>query len=194
MLPEFDERGHLPPGRFTLSMEEAEEFLVAAPRFAASMTRPALWSKFQDFLYLFVRLQDTYLELLDGIELVHGVWLGGSFASAKLDPRNIDATVLVDERAEQALKGHPGSKWLTEAFKSRKAMLDRFDVSPMRVGYRPVASVFKLRDMTQEDRTYFLDRGRWDDWWQRCRLPGEVGSPPSEASAAPMRGYVEVRP
>ncbi|GGN26471.1 hypothetical protein GCM10011578_061080 [Streptomyces fuscichromogenes] len=74
-------------------------------------------------------------------------------------------TVLVDTRAERAVRGKPGSKWLTTAFQSRTRMREKFGVS----------------------------RGVWDDWWQRCRLPGTNDRSPSEQSATPARGYLEVR-
>jgi hypothetical protein len=72
-------------------------------------------------------------------------------------------------------------------------MEERFGVSPVRVGYRPVSHVFQPEHITPADRTYFMERGVWDDWWQRCRLPGQANRSPSEESAAPTRGYLEVR-
>lgn len=193
VLLDFTAEGFLPPGRFSVTMDEAEHFLVGNPLFAQSVRRPILWDGFQEYLGHFVALEDSYPDKLQGRALVHRVWLGGSFVSAKQDPRNIDATVFIDVAAEASVRGNPGSKWLTNAFKSREPILRKFGVSPLRVGYRPVASAFELQSVSPEDQTYFLHRGIWDDWWQRCRLPAGDDQAPSEASAAPVRGYLEVR-
>ncbi|WP_031510631.1 DUF6932 family protein [Streptomyces megasporus] len=193
MLPRFDTRGFLPPGRYSVTMEEAETLLVSAPIFQDSATRRSLWNGLQDYLYRFVALEDEHADLLEGRSLVHRVWLGGSFVSTKPDPRNVDATLLIDEHAEKEIRGNRGSKWLTNAFKSRDQVQRNFGVAPVRVGYRPVAHVFRLNRIAEEDRKYFMERGIWDDWWQRCRLPDGSDPAPSRTSAVPARGYVEVR-
>jgi hypothetical protein len=167
--------------------------LVSSPAFQASTTRRALWDGFLGYLDRFLVLEDQYADVLGGLGLVHRVWLGGSFVSTKPDPGNIDTTVLIDTRAERAVRGRPGSKWLTTAFQSRDSMKQKFGVSPVRVGYQPVTHVFRPERLTAEERTYFMQRGVWDDWWQRCRLPGRADRSPSEKSAAPARGYLEVR-
>lgn len=193
MLPSFTASGYPPLGRFSVSFNEAESLLVSAPKFADSSTRATLWDGLHSYLDRFLTLEDTYAEALDGLTLVHSLWLGGSFVSTKLDPGNIDATLLIDVRAERAVRGRPGSKWLTDAFKSWDSIRRKYGVSPVRVGYQPVGHVFRLEHMTAEERTYFMQRGVWDDWWQRCRLPGQADRFPSAASAVPARGYLEVR-
>jgi hypothetical protein len=180
-------------GRYSVSFDEAESMLVSAPEFRDSATRTALWDGFLSYVDRFLTLEDTYADALEGLTLVHGIWLAGSFVSAKPDPRNIDATLLIDMRAERAVRGKPGSKWLTTAFQSRKRMREKYGVSPLRIGYRPVAHVFEPERFTPEEQTYFTHRGVWDDWWQRCRLPGQTDRSPSEQSAVPARGYLEVR-
>ncbi|WP_367321347.1 hypothetical protein [Streptomyces sp. HUAS ZL42] len=193
MLPSFAANGFLPLGRYSVSFDDAEAMLVSAPEFSDSGTRTQLWDGLHDYLNRFFTLEDEYASLLGGLTLVHRLWLGGSFVSAKPDPRNIDATLLIDTRAERAVRGRPGSKWLTTAFKSRDSIKRTFGVSPVRVGYQPVGHVFQPERMTAEERTYFMQRGVWDDWWQRCRLPGRADCSPSEDSAVPARGYLEVR-
>ncbi|WP_407110550.1 hypothetical protein ACE1N8_15645 [Streptomyces sp. DSM 116494] len=193
VLPHFTASGYPPPGRYSVSFDEAETLLVSAPRFADSSTRAGLWDGLHDYLDRFLTLEDTYADTLGGLTLVHRLWLGGSFVSVKVDPNNIDATLLIDVRAERAVRGRPGSKWLTDAFKSWDSMRRRYGVSPVRVGYQPVGHVFRPEHMTAEERTYFMQRGVWDDWWQRCRLSGQADRAPSEASASPARGYLEVR-
>lgn len=167
--------------------------LVSAPEFEESTTRTGLWDGLHDYLDPFLTLEDTYVSALGGIPLIHSLWLGGSFVSTKLDPGNIDVTVLIDTRAESAVRGRPGSKWLTTAFQSRARMREKFGVSPLRIGYRPVAHIFEPERFSPDERTYFTQRGVWDDWWQRCRLPAGKDRSPSEESAAPARGYLEVR-
>ncbi|WP_445524689.1 DUF6932 family protein [Streptomyces cyslabdanicus] len=193
MPPTFAANGFLPLGRYSVSLDEAESMLVSAPEFQESATRTALWDGLLDYVDRFLALEDAYADVLAGLRLIHRVWLGGSFVSTKPDPRNIDATLLIDTRAERAVRGKPGSKWLTTAFQSRDRMREKFGVSPLRIGYQPVAHIFEPERFTPEERTYFIQRGVWDDWWQRCRLPGQVDRSPSEQSAAPARGYLEVR-
>ncbi|MFD5218542.1 DUF6932 family protein [Streptomyces tendae] len=193
MLPSFAPNGFLPLGRYSVSFDEAESTLVSAPEFRESATRTQLWDGLHGYLERFLALEDTYADELGGLVLVHRLWLGGSYVSAKIDPQNIDATLLIDTRAERAVRGKPGSKWLTVAFKSRDSVKERYGVSPTRVGYRPVGNVFRPERMTPEERTYFMERGVWDDWWQRCRLPDHAVRSPSEDSAVPARGYLEVR-
>ncbi|WP_405408643.1 DUF6932 family protein [Streptomyces sp. NBC_01124] len=193
MLPSFAANGFLPLGRHSLSVGEVEDMLVRAPDFQGSDTRQVLWDGLNNYLEPFFALEDLYADALDGRTLIHRVWLGGSFVSAKTDPGNIDATLLIDVEAERAVRGRPGSKWLTTAFQSRANMLRKFGVSPVRIGYQPVVHVFRPERFTAEERTYFMERGVWDDWWQRCRLPGQTDFSPSHESAAPARGYLEVR-
>ncbi|RST11812.1 hypothetical protein E2C00_13105 [Streptomyces sp. WAC05374] len=192
-MPTFAVNGFLPLGRHSVSLSDAESMLVSAPQFRDSPTRQTLWDGLIDYLDVFLTLEDTYASLLDGTPLIHRVWLGGSFVSTKLDPRNIDTTLLIDTDAERAVRGHPGSKWLTTAFQSRDRMREKYGVSPVRIGYRRVARVFEPERFIPEERTYFTERGVWDDWWQRCRLPDQEDRSPSERSAAPARGYLEVR-
>jgi hypothetical protein len=193
VLPSFAANGFLPLGRYSISLDEAEAMLVSAPEFEDSSTRTELWNGLHDYLDPFLTLEDAYAAALDGLTLVHRLWLGGSFVSAKLDPGNIDATLLIDTRAERVVRGKPGSKWLTTAFQSRARMRDKFGVSPLRIGYQPVAHIFEPERFTPDERTYFTQRGVWDDWWQRCRLPDRNDRSPSEESATPARGYLEVR-
>ncbi|MGI5356371.1 DUF6932 family protein [Streptomyces sp. CA-252508] len=162
-MPAFAVNGFLPLGRHSVSLGDAESMLVSAPQFRDSPTRRTLWDGLISYLDVFLALEDTYEGLLNGIPLIHRVWLGGSFVSTKLDPRNIDTTLLIDTDAERSVRGHR------------------------------VAHVFEPERFTPEERTYFTERGVWDDWWQRCRLPDQEDRSPSERSAAPARGYLEVR-
>ncbi|WP_328469569.1 DUF6932 family protein [Streptomyces sp. NBC_00448] len=123
--------------------------------------------------------------------LIHAIWLGGSYVSTKVNPQNIDLTVLVDEGTAAAMRGREGTRWLTSAF-NRKARLAELGVSPVRVGYRPIVSVFRPEQLDPVEQSYLRERGAWDDWWQRCRPDGVDKGEPTLQSAAPRRGYVEV--
>ncbi|MFJ5099308.1 DUF6932 family protein [Streptomyces sp. NPDC088557] len=191
MVLKWGERGFLPPGRYRLSPDDAEQMLVADDRFNGSETRPELWAGLEAYLSRFFELEERHADALEGKGLVHAVWLGGSYVSTKLNPHNIDLTVLVDEAASELIKGRVGTKWLNAAF-NRKARLAEFGVSPLRVGYRPVASVFRAELLDPRDQAYLRERGAWDDWWQRCRLDGADKTEPTTESAAPRRGYLEV--
>src|SRR5690349_11648900 len=128
MLPPFDATtGHLPVGRYSCSPDEAQQRLVTDARFGNSVTRAELWGHFEGYLAQFFALEDKYAEFLEE-QLLERVWLGGSFVSAKLDPRNVDATLLLNQESKDALKGKPGAGIFS---RSRNSVLDEFKVSPL---------------------------------------------------------------
>jgi hypothetical protein len=140
MLPFFSPDGHLPVGRYSCTPEEARRMLVDDVAFEASPSRLDLWDSFERYLAVFFALEDKYENLLPG-PLVERVWLGGSFVSAKVDPRNVDATLLVNLQAKNAIKGRPGTGIFT---KSRDWALAEYGVSPLFLNYQPVVNVFRL--------------------------------------------------
>lgn len=191
MLLEWGVSGFLAPGRYQLDPEQAEQQLVRDRRFAGSQTRPSLWEGLETYLSRFFDLEDEHrAEIGDG-SLVHAIWLGGSYVSTKLNPQNVDLTVFMDEMTVDAMRGLDGTDWLVSAF-DRKERLAELGVSPLRVGYRPIASVFRSEQLDPAEQAYLRERGAWDDWWQRCRPNGVDNSRPTLDSAAPRRGYVEV--
>lgn len=179
--------GFLPPGRYSCTRVEAYELLVANPLFANSSTRSKLWESLQTFLSEFVYLEEQHKAFLPG-RLLERVWFAGSFVSAKVDPRNTDVTLVLHQDAMRAVRGKPGAGILK---KSRAHWLDKYSVSPVALEYRPVASPFQNRGLTQEELRYYQDRGSWDDWCQRTRDSGPR-RPPDLATAVPRRGYLEV--
>ncbi|MFF0409918.1 DUF6932 family protein [Kitasatospora sp. NPDC004745] len=191
MVPEWGDNGFLSPGRYRVDPETAERLLVSDARFEGSRTRRQLWDGLESYLSRFFELEDRHRDAVGSLSLVHALWLGGSYVSTKLDPQNIDLTVLIDERAVASMHGLAGTRWLTSAF-SRKARLAEFGVSPLRVGYRPIASVFRAEQLEPSEQEYLRERGAWDDWWQRCRIDGVDKTEPTVESAAPRRGYLEV--
>ncbi|WP_344176337.1 DUF6932 family protein [Kribbella lupini] len=157
--------------------------------FSESSTRATLWDGFERYLARFAELESRYEALLDGRRIVEFVWLGGSFVSTRLHPRNIDLTVAINSDAPSKLFEKPGSAWMSRAFDRLKCQ-NEFGVAPIQLNYRRVKSVFQSWELPSEDVAYLRERGAWDDWWQRCRLDGETG--PSTESAEAKRGYLEV--
>lgn len=186
-----DVTGCPPPGRTRLSFEALAQSLVEAPRFARSSTRPILWENLGRYLARFAYLESQYAQQLGDFKLLHCLWLGGSFVSSKIDPRNMDATVIVDGRAKSIIKGQPGAGWLTSAF-NREACSSEFAISPIELVYWPIVSVFRPTLLQAHEQDYLIARGGWDDWWQRCRLDAEADEPPSLETVHTRRGYVEV--
>ncbi|MEU1866797.1 DUF6932 family protein [Streptomyces gardneri] len=191
MVPEWGDSGFLPPGRYRLDPENTERLLVEDERFSSSETRRQLWDGLETYLSRFFDLEDRHRGAIGDRGLVHAIWLGGSYVSTKLNPQNIDLTVLIDESVVASMKGLAGSRWLSSAF-NRKARLAEFGVSPLRVGYRPVVSVFRAELLEPDDQAYLRDRGAWDDWWQRCRPNGVDKTEPTLETVVPRRGYLEV--
>jgi hypothetical protein len=191
MVPEWGVDGFLPPGRYRLEPEAAEHLLVRQDRFQGSDTRQQLWSGLETYLSRFFDLEERHRAVAGDVSLVHAVWLGGSYVSTKLNPQNIDLTVLIDEGAVAAMRGLEGTRWLISAF-NRKARLAELGVSPLRVGYRPIVSVFRADRLAPPEQAYLRDRGAWDDWWQRCRPNGVDKTEPTLETVVPRRGYLEV--
>ncbi|KPN16319.1 DUF6932 family protein [Arthrobacter sp. Edens01] len=187
MIPVFNQDGHLPLGRYSTSPDQARAVLVDDPQFASSATRPGLWENLETYLAEFLYLEEKYAHLLPG-PLLDRIWLGGSFVSTKLDPRNVDVTLIINKEAKDVLKGRQGAGLFT---RSRASVLSKYGVSPLYLNYKPVVSVFKLDELEDDERTYLAARGAWDDWWQRRRQSGLQQEPTLE-SCVPRRGYLEV--
>ncbi|MFF2383100.1 DUF6932 family protein [Streptomyces sp. NPDC058108] len=180
----------LAPGRYQVDGDEARALLVDNERFANSTTRQQIWNGFELYMGTFFLLDEHFSEELKGQSLVHCVWLGGSFVSSRLDPRNADLTVFINDEAALAIKGKPRSGWMTKAF-TRIHTERKYLLSALEVRYHPISSVFDLDVLEHPQLEYLRQRGAWDDWWQRCRPAGQKDAPTLE-SAVPKRGYLEV--
>jgi hypothetical protein len=191
-VPPFGADGYLPCGRYRVDMDEAWSLLVDAPAFGASVTRPDLWDGLTSYVLTFEAIQERLAGLLEGRPIIQHLWLGGSFVSAKLDPDDIDLTVFTDSQALEAIKGREGSKWIKSAFQRDKVRAE-YGLEPHQVKYVAVPHVFRPQELTADGMEYFRDRGRYDDWWQRCHPPGvDAKEEPTVETAAPARGYLEV--
>lgn len=185
--------GHLPPGRLRVTWAEAKGLLVDADMFAQSATRADLWRGLTNYMARFGVLEEQYSDILGGEPLVHFIWIGGSFASCKLDPDNIDLSVALDVRGQGLLRGKAGTRWLKDAT-HRDGCLKEYGVSPLAIPYVVVPTPFRSHTLTVEAQDYFRERGAWDDWWQRARTPGVDDCPPTAETARASRGYLEVTP
>ncbi|GAJ83640.1 hypothetical protein NBRGN_065_00360 [Nocardia brasiliensis NBRC 14402] len=156
----------LPPGRWTCTRDEfRQQFVNNLPD---STRRKQLTEDLDEY-----RRQQQACGLV-----VMSYWIDGSFATAKLNPGDIDITAIVDGSASQFTPAardwlNPGPRWKSLAHPNvgRTLLVD---------GY----SVVKLPDQHPEAWVYHMLRGKWDDFWQRCRATGEATS----------KGYVEVMP
>ena len=165
-------------------------------KFPDRAARLALWGKFQNYLAHFADIEQEAIDsgwLDDDEEIIKYVWLGGSFISDKIAPRNLDVTVFLNGPALEKLKGKKGSGWVRNKAFARDSLSKDANfsgISPIRVDYYPVKSVFHLSELGNAERNYLLERGAWDEWWQRLR--DSHTDAPTESSAATRRGYVEV--
>ena len=183
---DFGPDGFVPPGRFPVTWDQAHALYVAHGHFAASTSRSQIWDGLDSLMYKIFALEEMHRERLNG-PLVHALWLAGSFVGPKLNPGDVDATLWLHQEPAMRLAGQPGVGLLK---KNRDHFLDKHQVDLVIAYHRPVPSLFNLKRNGEDDKTYFVDRGRWDDWWQRDRVGGEDA--PSVASSYPQRGYLEV--
>lgn len=178
--------GALPRGRYLCTMDEIEAEFVSASWCAASSTRSKIWEDFSTTLQL-------YDEVSPG--LATAVWVGGSFTTAKVDPDDIDVTVLLDPTVYGALSNNKQHRVDRISAREPGGQVSRLRA---RLGLRVdcfavICAVVPMpwQGLSAEEADYFRTRGLWDDWWQRI-LGGPKGSMPTTTDALPVRGYLEV--
>ncbi|BCJ71200.1 hypothetical protein CS0771_07440 [Catellatospora sp. IY07-71] len=197
VIPEFARNGHLPPGRYKVTMEQVRERFVEDSRFKDSATRLDRWDGLTKYLALWRAAEDRVAPILDGRSLIKSVWLGGSFISSKVDPGNVDLTVITDGAIVTECTNQGINERLA-ILKNRTKMKNAFAVAPTVVAYRWFRSPWDLlRGDAQSlaaEREYGLWRGAMDDWWQRARPDGEDKFEPTEETGQWTRGYLEVVP
>ena len=182
------------PGRIRMSLSEAKNKWVT--QMPESQHRLHLWGQFETYLARFAKIEEHAISegWIEPTEsLITYLWLGGSFISDKPEPGNLDFTLFLNHSTLQKIKGKPGTGWIGQEAFSRKKLRSSTEfskITPLRVDYYPVKSVFKLGDLTQAELSYLTNRGAWDDWWQRKRNSDDRA--PSRSSAGSRRGYVEV--
>ncbi len=105
MILQFDVRGNLFNGIHVLDKEEIYQHFVAS--FPNSSTRKRLWSNSNTFIERFE----------EEITTKYSVWIDGSFATQKLNPRDIDAVFYIDNQVVELKKSVLDTKWF---FKEQK--------------------------------------------------------------------------
>ncbi|MGW4590652.1 DUF6932 family protein [Amycolatopsis thermoflava] len=188
MIPALDSAGNLPPGRYRASFEEIEDRFVNHPQFATSSTRAGIW----EGLGLYLQTWEALNEDLACPQLLRWLWIGGSFTSSRLNPKDIDVSPVVDYEVLQHLKGRPGVGRVRALFEQRRKVVERYQVEPMPIHWRAIASTYTEAQWGSPDRDYLERRGALDDWWQRCRGLSWDGGAPIPEDAPPRRGYLEV--
>jgi predicted nucleotidyltransferase len=177
--------GVLPQGRYQCTQDEIEAFFVNDPSFVASISRPAIWQHWE-----------TGLELLTSAVTVHSAWIGGSFVTAKLTPRDIDVLFIVSE--EDRAKRGVEDRQVIESFMNRVR-------DPLTGHLKPAHGLLvdsyvinwsPHNPAPDGKRTplhfaYAAERGYWDDWWSRKRVTSKK-KPSVREDALPKRGFLEV--
>lgn len=181
-IPRLDPVTGWPPlGRFGCTIAEFEAEFVNPEWAKASATRQAIWGEFWTATKLLLESTSP--------SLTHSAWIGGSFASSKLDPDDIDVTYLLDGRSYDNLS--TSKRRRLDTFSQKDALRNKtgLRVEPFVLITRLVIAPEKG---TAEENTYFLLRGNWDDHWQRCRTSPDKSDPRTLDDARPRRGYLEV--
>jgi hypothetical protein len=176
-IPDLSATGLLPLGRYECVESEIEARFVCEARFTPSTSRVGIWRDFK-----------AARVALEAIVPVLAVWLGGSFLTAKLDPDDIDALFLVDERVYPRLS--PRDRVWVTAFSTKNALKSwtGWRVDSFVLPWAPFPEPAPTRP---DQASYYLFRGYWDDWWQRVQV-SVPGTPSLPADSIPQRGYLEV--
>lgn len=178
-------RGALPQGRYQSTQDEIAAFFVNDPRFAASISRPAIWQHWE-----------TGLDLLMNAVTVHSAWIGGSFVTEKVNPRDIDVLFIVSEE-DRATRSVPDRQVIESFIKRVRDPLTRrmkpahgLLVDSYVINWSPHNPTLAGK-LTPLHSAYAAERGYWDDWWTRKRLTakGKLGV---REDALPTRGFLEV--
>ena len=168
MIPPLNGDGLLPPGRWGGSFAEVEQMFVLGK----SAVRQQIWVEFQNAF-----------NLLHGVTKISRVWIGGSFTTDKLNPGDIDVVFIIRNDVLDAVREDPWKNKMLNIFADRRVK----ELLNMRV------DSFVLPWVLSGDKaaSYYIERGRWDDFWERTRTPTEADLP-LESATYQRRGYVEV--
>lgn len=188
MIPELSSAGLLPPGRYRCSLEELHERFVAHASFQSSNGRSELFDGLVRYL---IDWQDTTKATAAEGPILRAIWVAGSFTTSTEAPRDIDLSPIVDGVVADRVAGRPGSKMIRKLTQHRASIREEYGVEVFPIRWFPIERPFKSGlDLSGDERAYLSDRGKMDDWWQRCRIDGN--DVPSVASCETQRGYLEV--
>jgi hypothetical protein len=121
-----------------------------------------------------------------------GVWIAGSFITAKAEPSDLDLTVIYDGAAMSGMYGKPGSRELRKlaGLRDRDNATGKFGVQVFPIPWRSVASTLHTEKLSWHDTQYLVKLGALDDFWQR--KPPVAKGPPTPPPVKADRGYLEV--
>lgn len=170
MIPAFEPSGNLPRGRFCTTPDEVSDILVKGVDFTASTTRSDVWD---DFLLLVDLIRRKRVR-------VPAAFVGGGFVTNKLNPKDIDTSLIIDTSKITNLNTLTAVQQIVANTKAQGLKVDAFLIQ-----WSP--------DGTENGRdpSYLASRGKWDDFWQRD-VEKSDRNPPQRKHAMPVRGYLEV--
>lgn len=175
MIPDLTEDGLLPVGRFQCTMDEVEQRFVNDEAFQDSETRRDIWTKFG---VLLARAKNEKAK-------IPSAFVSGTFVTNKIDPSDIDASLLVDS-----------SRVTNDQIRGRiqtavDVAAQTFKLDVVSIWWSPQPVQFGWLGISQEAKLYVGQRGLWDDLWQR-NVPKAERDPFQRHHAFPKRGYLEV--
>jgi len=144
-IPPLDVSGRVPIGRHITDVTEVEERFVAP--FVRSVRREPLYSGWRS-------RRQAIVAVLAGIQME---WVGGSFASGKLDPDDLDVVTFLDSAALAALPQDEREK-VQDLVEGRPISRHAGTHGWLVAVYAPGSP---------EHERYLRARGYWDDLWSR---------------------------
>ena len=170
MIPDFEQSGNLPRGRFVATVQEVYDVLVKGPEFTSSTTRDSIW--------------DDFTLLVDSIKRkrvrVPAAFVGGGFVTKALNPTDIDAALFIDTSRISSATTLTAVHQIATNSNSVGLKVDAFLIQ-----WHPDGSE------NGGDPSYLATRGKWDDFWQR-EVAKADRHPPQRSHSMPVRGYLEV--
>jgi hypothetical protein len=144
-IPPFNSDGLLPPGRYSCTASEVEQYFVVG--YPTSQTRRGLfdgWAQYRTTLGALVPLTAE--------------WIGGGFVENKENPSDLDVCALLEGSAVDALA--PASRQALGLLMGQHARsLYGCDAHPL--------IIYPEGHPNHSD--YLRVRGYWDDWWGQTR-------------------------
>jgi hypothetical protein len=188
VIPDLDAiSGQLPPGRFRCTLQEIEQRFVDDSRFATSTRRRMLFDQLLNYL----RDWELALEDVAVPGVLKQIWIAGSFASAVVDPGDIDVSPILDGPLLREVRGREGAGRIQKLQGERRdRIVQEYGVEPYPITWWPVTTL--RRDRVGNFATdYIATRGLMDDFWQRTRST-DVKEGLTVDTAPARRGYLEV--
>lgn len=185
MLPALGANGYLPVGRYRTDLATVEQEFVLAPAFSGSRSRVKVWEGFLRWLADWAQAEADA-----GVEVLHSLWLAGSFISSELNPSDLDISPVISQGALDERAGQRGIGKLKRLVGHRERLRAQYGVDVFPLPWVPVDRLFGQGVQSVDGHKYLLRRGALDDFWQRIgpENPGPLVQPSCHAE----RGLVEV--